>query len=112
MLKKLTSLQTPELLHALASTGHGDEIVIVDANFPAVSMAQRLMRLDGSPAALKSVLQLIPLDTFVDTCVRSPRRDGGVRPAMRGKQSAPESAQSELLIKQPSKNINKISQPD
>ena len=68
MLKNLTSLHTPELLHTLASMGHGDDIVIVDAHFPAVSMAQRLVRLDGvsGPAALDAILQLVPLDTFVD----------------------------------------------
>jgi L-fucose mutarotase len=48
--------------------GHGDDIVVVDAHFPAVSMAQRLIRLDGvsAPAALDAILQLIPLDSFVD----------------------------------------------
>jgi L-fucose mutarotase len=68
MLKNLTSLHTPELLHTLASMGHGDDIVVVDAHFPAVSMAQRLVRLDGvsGPAALDAILQLIPLDSFVD----------------------------------------------
>jgi L-fucose mutarotase len=56
------------LLHTLASMGHGDDIVVVDAHFPAVSMAQRLIRLDGvsAPAALDAILQLIPLDSFVD----------------------------------------------
>ena len=48
MLKTLTVLHTPELLHALASMGHGDEIAIVDCHFPAASMAQRLVRLDGA----------------------------------------------------------------
>jgi len=68
MLKTLTSLHTPELLHTLASMGHGDDIVVVDAHFPSVSMAQRLVRLDGvsGPAALDAILQLIPLDSFVD----------------------------------------------
>jgi L-fucose mutarotase len=68
MLKNLTSLHSPELLHTLASMGHGDDIVVVDAHFPAVSMAQRLIRLDGvsAPAALDAILQLIPLDSFVD----------------------------------------------
>jgi len=58
MPKNLTNLHTPELLHALASMGHGAEIVIVDTNFPAVSMAQRLVRLDGvsAPAVLGAVL--------------------------------------------------------
>ena len=68
MLKTLSALHTPELLHTLAAMGHGDEIALVDSNFPAVSMAQRLVRLDGAnlAAALESVMQLLPLDTFVE----------------------------------------------
>lgn len=68
MLKRLSPLHTPDLLHTLASMGHGDDIAVVDGNFPAVSMAQRLVRLDGvtAPAALEAVLQLLPLDSFVD----------------------------------------------
>jgi L-fucose mutarotase len=68
MLKNLSRLHSPELLHTLASMGHGDDIAIVDAHFPAVSMAQRLVRLDGvdAPAALEACLRLIPLDTFVE----------------------------------------------
>lgn len=48
-------------------TGHGDEIVIADGNFPAASHAQRLVRLDGhaAPALLDAILKLFPLDTFV-----------------------------------------------
>jgi L-fucose mutarotase len=68
MLKKLNVLHTPDLLYILASMGHGDEIALVDANFPAVSMAQRLVRLDGAdlPSAVEACLDLMPLDTFVD----------------------------------------------
>jgi L-fucose mutarotase len=68
MLKTLSVLHTPELLHTLASMGHGDEIAIVDANFPSVSNAQRLIRCDGAdlPTVLEACLQLLPLDTFVD----------------------------------------------
>ncbi|HEY1809413.1 MAG TPA: RbsD/FucU domain-containing protein [Acidobacteriaceae bacterium] len=68
MLKKLNVLHTPDLLHVLASMGHGDEIALVDANFPAVSMAQRLVRLDGAdlPSAVEACVDLMPLDTFVD----------------------------------------------
>lgn len=67
MLKTLDVLHTPELLHALASMGHGDELALVDCHFPAVSVARRLVRLDGSdlPTALEACLRLIPLDTFV-----------------------------------------------
>jgi L-fucose mutarotase len=67
MLKTLSVLHTPELLHTLASMGHGDELALVDSNFPAVSVARRLVRLDGAdlPSALEACLQLFPLDTFV-----------------------------------------------
>jgi L-fucose mutarotase len=68
MLKTLSVLHTPELLHLLASMGHGDEIAVVDANFPSVSNAQRLIRFDSAdlPTVLEACLQLLPLDTFVD----------------------------------------------
>lgn len=68
MLKGLGRLHTPELLHTLAAMGHGDEIVIVDAHFPAVSLARRLVRLDGAdlPDVVEACLTLMPLDTFVD----------------------------------------------
>ena len=68
MLKTLSVLHTPELLHVLASMGHGDEIAVVDSNYPAVSNARRLVRLDGSclPAAIEACMQLLPLDTFVE----------------------------------------------
>lgn len=68
MLKTLSVLHTPELLQALASMGHGDEIAIVDANFPSVSNAQRLIRFDSAdlPSILEATLQLLPLDTFVE----------------------------------------------
>jgi L-fucose mutarotase len=68
MLKGLTRLHTPELLHVLASMGHGDDLAVVDAHYPAVSTARRLVRLDGAdaPEALAACLQLIPLDSFVE----------------------------------------------
>jgi L-fucose mutarotase len=67
MLKTLSVLHSPELLHTLASMGHGDEIALVDSNFPAVSTAQRIVRLDGADlaTALEACLQLFPVDTFV-----------------------------------------------
>jgi L-fucose mutarotase len=67
MLKTLSVLHTPELLHTLASMGHGDELALVDSNFPAASVARRLVRLDGAdlPSALEACMRLFPLDTFV-----------------------------------------------
>ena len=50
MLRGLDPLLTADLLHALRAMGHGDTIAIVDANFPAVSTAQRLITLPGADA--------------------------------------------------------------
>lgn len=68
MLKGIDPVLTPELLHVLASMGHGDELVLVDRNFPAVSVGRRVVRLDGCdlPRAVRAVLTLFPVDTFVD----------------------------------------------
>jgi L-fucose mutarotase len=67
MLKGLDPLLSPDLLATLRAMGHGDEIAIVDANFPAEAMAQRLVRLDGlsATAVLDAVLSVMPLDDFV-----------------------------------------------
>ena len=71
MLKGLDPLIGPELLHMLASMGHGDSIVIADANFPSHSVGKRLARLDGvgTPDALEAILTTIPLDQYVDAPV-------------------------------------------
>ena len=71
MLKGIPSILPPELLKILMEMGHGDEIVIGDGNFPAASMAQRLVRCDGHgvPEILDAVLQLFPLDTYVEAPV-------------------------------------------
>ena len=68
MLKGLSPLLSPDLLHVLASMGHGDEIVLADANFPAATHARRLVPLSGAdaPQLLDAVLALMPLDDFVD----------------------------------------------
>ena len=71
MLKGISPLLSPELLKILAEMGHGDELVIGDANFPAQSMNPRCARLDGhgGVALLDAVLNLLPLDTFVEAPV-------------------------------------------
>ncbi len=71
MLKTISPILSPELLKILMEMGHGDEIVIGDGNFPAASVAQRLVRLDGHgvPEVLDAILRLFPLDTYVDAPV-------------------------------------------
>lgn len=68
MLKGIPNIISPELLMILMEMGHGDEIVIADGNFPAASMAQRLVRFDGHdvPTLLEAVLKLMPLDIYVE----------------------------------------------
>jgi L-fucose mutarotase len=76
MLKRIPPLISPELLLVLAQMGHGDELVIADANFPATSMAHRLVRADGvgAVALLEAVLTLLPIDTFVNEPAHVMRR--------------------------------------
>ncbi len=71
MLKGIPPILSPELLKMLMEMGHGDEIVLADGNFPAASMAKRLVRCDGHgvPALLDAVLTLFPLDPYVDAPV-------------------------------------------
>lgn len=68
MLRNISPILSPELLHALRAMGHGDEIVIADANFPATSVGKTCIRLDGVSATdvLTAILTVMPLDSFVD----------------------------------------------
>ena len=72
MLKGINPLLNADVLQALRAMGHGDDLIIVDTNFPSDSTARqtvlgKLLRIDA-PAAdvVKAVLSLYPLDTFVD----------------------------------------------
>ena len=67
MLKNIDPLLSPDLLMVLRSMGHGDDIAIVDGNFPAAAMARRLVRLDGLTATevTNAILSVMPLDDFV-----------------------------------------------
>jgi L-fucose mutarotase len=71
MLNGIPSIISPELLKILMEMGHGDELVIADGNFPAVSIAQRLVRSDGNrvPELLEAVLRFFPLDPYVEAPV-------------------------------------------
>ena len=60
---------TPELLYILARMGHGDELVLADANFPSASCAKTTtlgaeIRYDttGIPEILTAIMKLTPLD--------------------------------------------------
>ncbi len=68
MLNGIPSILSPELVKVLMEMGHSDEIVLADGNFPAASHSQRLIRCDGHdiPSLLEAILQLFPLDQYVD----------------------------------------------
>ena len=67
MLKGIDPLLGPELLRVLRAMGHGDEIVIADANFPAASTHQTVIRADGVDAVrmAEAIVSVMPLDDFV-----------------------------------------------
>ena len=68
MLYNINPILSPRLLYVLRAMGHGDEIAIVDANFPAHSIAKECIRLDGLSATqvVSAILSLMPLDNFVE----------------------------------------------
>ena len=71
MLKTIDPVLTGDLLKILCDMGHGDEIVLADANFPAETCGKRVVRLPGTTATevLKAVLPLFPLDTYSEPAI-------------------------------------------
>jgi L-fucose mutarotase len=77
VLKNINPLLNADVLHVLAAMGHGDSIVLCDANFPAQSVASKtshgsLLRMDGANVteAADAVLSLMPLDTFINNAAQ------------------------------------------
>jgi L-fucose mutarotase len=77
MLKGIDKLLNANLLQVLAAMGHGDDLALVDANYPADSTARKtrsgkLIRLDGVDlaSAARAICSVFPLDSFVDDPVR------------------------------------------
>lgn len=70
MLKGIPAILSPELLKVLCEMGHSDRLVIADGNFPAESMGKDaiVIRCDGHgvPEVLDAILQVFPLDTYVE----------------------------------------------
>lgn len=71
MLIGLPAILGPELLYTLRAMGHGDEIAIVDGNYPAQEHARRLVRADGHHLVplLEAILAVMPLDTATEYAV-------------------------------------------
>ncbi len=73
MLKGIDPILNADVLYALRSMGHGDDLIIADTNFPANSVARQtvlgdLLRIDCVTAgrAARAILSVMPLDAFVE----------------------------------------------
>jgi L-fucose mutarotase len=73
MLKGIDHRLNAEVLGCLRAMGHGDVLIVADTNFPADSVARatvtgRLLRMENLTAAqaIRAILSVLPLDTFVD----------------------------------------------
>src|SRR6478735_8818317 len=73
VLKSIDPILNADVLYALRAMGHGDDLVIVDTNFPADAVARqtvlgRLLRIDNVTAAraARAILSVLPLDSFVE----------------------------------------------
>lgn len=67
MLKNIPTCISPDLMHALMTMGHGDDIVLADADFPAATHSKRLIQAYGVDVStlLDAILPFFPIDTFV-----------------------------------------------
>lgn len=71
MLIGIPALLGPDMLYTLRSMGHGDEIAIVDGNYPALEHGRRVVRADGLELipVLKAILSVMPIDRFTPDAI-------------------------------------------
>ncbi len=85
MLIGISPLLGPDLLYALRAMGHGDEIALVDGNYPAAEHARRLIRADGIPLLplLSAILKLLPVEAaFRAALNNTPPQSGPIHHAI------------------------------
>ena len=77
MLKNIDPVLSADLLHLLASMGHGDDLALVDGNHPAETIARatrsgRLIRLPGlaMERVARAILSVLPIDDFEPDPIR------------------------------------------
>lgn len=80
MLKGVPAVLTPDLLWALSAMGHGDVLAVVDANYPAYALHERVLPLAGVDitGAVSAIGAVIPVDQAVDPAVFAMAPDGDV----------------------------------
>ena len=68
MLRNIPKILPPELVKTMMEMGHSDVLILADANFPGTAHAKKMIRMDGImiPELLEAILQLFPLDNFID----------------------------------------------
>lgn len=100
MLKGIPDLIPPELLKILMEMGHGDTLVIGDANFPAARCARRLVRCDGlnGTEVLEAILSLLPLDADENHPVSVMATADGSRPPVWDEYAAVISRKERLVV--------------
>lgn len=66
MLLGIDPVLTGDLLAALDRLGHGESMLIADANYPAHRGAGTVIELPGlsSPRVLRAVVSVLPIDTY------------------------------------------------
>ena len=83
MLKNIPSCVSPDLLKALCAIGHGSKIMICDSNCDINTLGHDRaykVRIDGvrGPEILKAVLDLIPIDDYIDDAIRICNTEGNI----------------------------------
>ena len=100
MLKGIDPLLTPDLLRLLAQMGHGDVLAVVDRNYPAHASGAPVVELPGADVAtaLRAILALLPVDTFIDPPAWHMLTDAGVPgPAVPAVQAALDAAEGRAV---------------
>lgn len=76
MLRNLSPLLTADLLWVMKTMGHGEDLLVCDSNHPAGTIAKssisgKIVEMPGvdTPASIRAILTLFPLDTYVETPV-------------------------------------------
>ena len=78
MLIKIDPVLSPDLLFHLRSMGHGEKLILADANFPANTTNDKIIRLDGVgiKEAASAILSVFPLDSFIESPIQRMEIDG------------------------------------